>query len=146
MQVSLDDRIRQVIALVRPSLVEERPGRHALHHATRSVRFAFPHSSSCCLLFRSSLAHPLRSQLPLWALIAFACYSAAVIGWNIMFFPACPEASSSLQKARVTSARYSTPPTRPGVPMVPRSGYVSGAALQEIAEAQKDLRRKGIIE
>ena len=40
------------------------------------------------------------TQLPLWALISFACYSAAVIGWGLMTFPTCPEAAASLHKAR----------------------------------------------
>ena len=36
--------------------------------------------------------------LPLWALLAFALYSAGCIVWGLITFPTCPEAALELQR------------------------------------------------
>ncbi|GAQ86858.1 dolichyl-phosphate mannosyltransferase polypeptide 3 [Klebsormidium nitens] len=43
--------------------------------------------------------------LPIWALVVFGCYSLSVVGYEIMFFPACPDEAEKLQKdIRVATA------------------------------------------
>ena len=37
-------------------------------------------------------------QLPLWALVSFGSYSLASVGYNLLTFRECPEASVELEK------------------------------------------------
>ena len=48
-------------------------------------------------------------QWPVWVLVAFGCYSLAVIGWNLATFPECKEAADELQKVAHAHGRAQPP-------------------------------------